>query len=237
MTRSRTMLKTLLFVGALLAGVSLAVRSYAAAGPLFTGTMKTERGYVIHDRETAPEPTKEVLDWYQENFQFIPHLAGVMADAPALGRSYWQLQLNLQQHGSLTPPEDNIVQMAIAVENECQYCTAGHTMAGKMFFGASDEELAALRTKAKLPQAKFDALRNFSLHVAESRGRVSDAELKAFLDAGYTRQQSLDVVANVAAKVMSNYTNQLARTPLDAALEPLAEGLPFKDERKVQTGN
>ncbi|MEM7516982.1 MAG: carboxymuconolactone decarboxylase family protein [Planctomycetota bacterium] len=230
------MLKTLLLVGLLLTGAGLTVRAYAANRSA-TGTMKTERGFVIHDRESAPEATHEVLDWYQNQFQFSPHLAAVMADSPALSRSYWQLQLNLQKHGTLSPPEDNIVQMAIAVENECQYCTAGHTMAGKMFFEASDEELAALRMESKLPKAKFDALRNFALHVAESKGRVSDSELQAFLGAGYTRQQSLDVVANVAAKVMSNYTNQLARTPLDPQLEALAEGLPFREKREIHSEN
>ena len=229
------MFKILLLAGALLGGVSLAVPSNRSRS--FPGTGETERGFVIHDLDSAPEPTKEVLRWYEENFQFIPHLAGIMADAPALSRSYWQLQKNLEEHGSLSPPEDNVVQMAIAVENECQYCVAGHTMAGKMFFGSSDDELAALRTASKLPAAKFDALRNFALQVAESRGRVSDSQLQAFLDAGYTRQQSLDVVANVAAKVMSNYTNQLAKTPLDPLLEPFAEGLPYREKRAVLTAD
>ena len=196
---------------------------------------ETERGFVIHDIASAPEATKPVLQWYVENFGFVPRLGGVMAESPALGLSYWQLQQNLEEKGALTPAEDNVVQMAIAFENQCQYCVAGHTMAGKMFFGSSDEALAALRTGSDLPAAKRDALRAFALAVAESKGRVTDTQLQAFLDAGYTRRQSLDVVANVAAKVMSNYTNQLARTPLDDALAPLAEGLPFQEARGLVT--
>ncbi len=194
--------------------------------------LETQRGYSIHSIDSAPEPTKEVLQWYVENFQFVPHLAGVMADAPALSRSYWQLQQNLTSMGSLTPPENNIVQLAVAVENECQYCVAGHTLAGKMYFQSSEEQLQALRMNAKLSEPKFNALRDFALQVMDSRGRVTAAQLKSFMDAGYTRQQSLDVVANVAAKVMSNYTNQIAETPIDDPMKPLAEGLPFKEDRK-----
>lgn len=201
------------------------------------GVAKTERGFTIHTKASAPAETQEVLDFYQKTFSFVPNLGGVMAESPALLMSYYQLQNNLQAIGSLTPPEDNIVQMSIAMENECQYCVAGHTMAGKVFFKSPDEQLEAIRAKAKLPEAKFNALRDFALQVYESKGRVTDAQLKAFFDAGYTRKQALDVVANVAAKVMSNYTNQLAHTPLDEPLKPLAKGLPFAEDRKVVKAN
>lgn len=192
---------------------------------------ETERGFVVHTAESAPQETAEVLDWYVENFGFVPHLAGVMAESPALSRTYWQLQLNLQTLGTLSPAEDNVVQMAIAMENECQYCVAGHTMAARMFFGSSEDQIAALRTKGELPESKLNALRDFAVSVYESHGRVTSSQLDAFYAAGYTRAQALDVVANVAAKVISNYTNQIAMTPMDEPFKPLAEGLPFQEDR------
>ncbi|MEL6712674.1 MAG: carboxymuconolactone decarboxylase family protein [Planctomycetota bacterium] len=224
------MKKTLTLFGTLLAGAAFAATTTGLVGPT---AMETERGYPIHDLKSAPESTQEVLQWYVDNFQFVPNLPAIMAESPALSRSYWQVQKNLQEHGSLSQAEDNVVQMSIAVENRCQYCVAGHTMAGKMFFGSSDAELAAMRSGSKLQTPKLEALRTFALAVAEGSGRVDDAALQAFLDAGYTRKQSLDVVANIAAKVMSNYTNQLARTPLDPPFVPLAEGLPFAEKRGV----
>ena len=33
---------------------------------------ETERGFVIHDIASAPEATKPVLQWYVENFGFVP---------------------------------------------------------------------------------------------------------------------------------------------------------------------
>jgi|GEM_PF-501397 len=197
------------------------------------GTALTERGFVIHTLKSAPPTVAEEMKFYVDTFQFVPNLAGVMAESPALLKSYFALQSNLQAIGSLSPPEDNIVQMSIAVENRCQYCTAGHTMAGKVFFKSPDEQLEALRQKADLPEPKLNALRDFALQVYESQGRVTDGQLASFLQAGYTRQQALDVVANVSAKVMSNFANQLARTPLDDQLKPMAAGLPFVEDRKV----
>ena len=45
------------------------------------------------------------------------------------------------------------------------------------------------------------------------RDDVDDATVQAFLDAGYTQRQVLEVVLDIAQKVMSNYTNHLAKTP------------------------
>jgi len=193
----------------------------------------TERGFPLHDVSSAPEATMPAFEFGMKNFGFVSNLVAVMSDSPALLNSYFVLQLNLQRIGTLSPPEDNIVQMSIAMENKCQYCVAGHTLAGKVFFKSPDEQLEAIRTGADLPEAKFNALRDFSLQVYESQGRVTDAQLNTFFDAGYTRAQALDVVANVAAKVMSNYANQLARTPLDKQIQPMAKGLPFAEARKA----
>lgn len=225
----------LLAVGGTLAALALwATVGQAEPRPAkASGHLETVRGFVIHTAESAPEPAKEVLQWYVKNFQFVPNLAGVMAESPALMRSYWQLQVNLQTLGTLSPPEDNVVQMTMAMENKCQYCVAGHHMAGKVFFGSTEEQLQAIRAKSELPEAKFNALRDFALAVANSKGRVTDTQLQAFLDAGYTRAQALDVVGNLAAKVMSNFANQLALTPLDEQTKAFAEGLPFKEDRRV----
>ncbi len=51
---------------------------------------------------------------------------------------------------------------------------------------------------------------------------MSDAEVQAFLNAGYTRRNVLEVVLAYSQKIMSNYTNHLARTPLDKPFEKFA---------------
>jgi len=54
-----------------------------------------------------------------------------------------------------------------------------------------------------------------------NRGKVSQAELNAFFEAGYTEVQAIKVVLGLAVKVMSNYTNSIAGTPLDPEVEKL----------------
>ncbi|MEM9796388.1 MAG: carboxymuconolactone decarboxylase family protein [Pseudomonadota bacterium] len=198
-------------------------------------TRQTERDFPIHDAQTASPEARVALDWYDENFGIVPNLAGVLATSPALLLSYWQLQNNLLAHSTLTRQEINIVQTAVAHANACQYCVAGHTAFGKTeFFSNTDEQLAALRTDAAFADPRLEALRDFTLLVLRNQGRMAQSQLQAFLDAGYDRAQALDVVACIAAKVMSNYANQLALTPVDDAFAPLTEGLPYREDRAVK---
>ncbi|NQZ78981.1 MAG: carboxymuconolactone decarboxylase family protein [Ekhidna sp.] len=188
---------------------------------------QTKRGFNLEIKEDLSPEIREVFEWYVENFQFVPNLSRVMSEAPALLRSYWQTQLNLLQMGTLTPEENNVVQMSIAVENKCRYCASGHIMAGRMVFGSSEEVMANIIEESNLPEARLNALRDFALAVYEGKGSVSAEAFSSFKAAGYSNAQALDVVTNISTKVMSNFTNQLTNNELDEVLEPLAAELSY----------
>lgn len=208
--------------------LALAVGSSSTAlaqTPPTPASASTPTGFAVHAQ--APQGLDDIYEFYGTNYGFVPNLAKVMSGSPALMRSYLDTQNNLKDSGKLSPAEINVVQMAIAVENKCEYCTAGHTMAGKSFFKTPMEHMESVRMRRALKEPKLNALRNFAILVYAKKGEVTPAEFSGFLAAGYTRAQALDVVACVAAKVMSNYTNSLAKTPIDPPLQPLAKGLPF----------
>lgn len=206
------MFKSILFVGALA----------FTGGAALQGAGETPRGFPIHDTATAPAATRPILEGYAKDFGFVPNTAAVMGESPALINAYAAAQKSLKEHASLSPLEVNIVQLAASVDNGCIYCTAAHSMVGEAMLQTPDEVLAAVRAGEPIADAKLQALRVFAARVAEERGAVSDAELEAFLAAGYTRAHALDVVACQAAKLMSNYTNRLASTPLDEPLKAFA---------------
>lgn len=195
-------------------------------------TQQTVRQFPMHSLKSAPETSKEAMNWYLEQFGMVPNLAQIMANSPSLLLSYWQTQLNLLQHSTLSKQEINIVQTIVAHENRCQYCVAGHTAFGKEpLFNNTDEQLNAIRNEVDFEDQKLNALRDFTVKVMKNHGRMADEKLQAFLDAGYTRTQALDVVTCIAAKVMSNYANQIALTPIDDAFVTLADGLPYQEKR------
>lgn len=86
----------------------------------------------------------------------------------------------------------------------------------------SDEISDALRNTTPLPNARLEALRTYTLAMVRQRGEVDDATLQAFINAGFERRHILDVILCLAQKVMSNDTNHVAHTALDARMQPVA---------------
>ena len=66
-----------------------------------------------------------------------------------------------------------------------------------------------------MSDTKLEALSTFAGLLVEQRGRASEDDVTAFLAAGYTRAQILEVIVGLAFKTLSNFTNHLADTPID----------------------
>ena len=175
--------------------------------------------FTIHTLDTAPEASRPLLEDSQKGFGRIPGLHGVMAEAPALLEGYKALHKLFQNETSFDKDEITVVWQTINVEHECHYCVPAHTMIAKAM-KVDDAISEALRDETPLPTPRLEALRTFTLAVVRGRGNVSDAEVTAFLDAGFDRRQILEVILGVAQKVMSNYTNHLADTPIDEPVKP-----------------
>ncbi|MGY0217437.1 carboxymuconolactone decarboxylase family protein [Endozoicomonadaceae bacterium StTr2] len=173
--------------------------------------------FTRHTIETAPQSSKRILEESEKAMGFIPNLYTVMAEAPSLLEAYKAVG-GLFQKSSFNADELTVIWQSINVEHECHYCVPAHTaIAGMMNVDPAITE--ALRNETPLPE-KLEVLREFTLSVVRNRGQVADKEIDAFLEAGYSKQQVLEVVLGVAQKVMSNYVNHLADTPVDPAFQP-----------------
>ncbi|NMG21378.1 carboxymuconolactone decarboxylase family protein [Brasilonema bromeliae] len=169
--------------------------------------------FTIYTVETAPENSKEALIKAKEVFGFIPNLEGICAEAPALlkaGMALWDLFSTT----SFSPIEQQVIYLAANYENECHYCMAAHSGLAKMV-GMSSEDIQALRNGTLLRDPKLQALRHFTGRMVQARGWVEDYEIESFMAAGYGKQQVLEVILGIAVKVIHNYTNHIAKTPLD----------------------
>lgn len=170
--------------------------------------------FTIHSIETAPEDSKGLLEGSLKGFGMVPNLHGVLAEAPAALEAYKAVG-DLFASSSLSKVEQNVVWLAINVEHSCHYCVPAHTMIAKSQ-GVDDETIEALRDATPISDNKLEALRAFTLKVVRGRGIVSEADTQAFLEAGYTKQNILEVILGVSHKVISNYANHFAETPVDA---------------------
>lgn len=172
----------------------------------------------VHTIETASPESADVLHKVKSKYGFIPNLFGVFAESPEILEAYLTLG-NLVDKTTLTPLERQIAYIGTSVTNSCEYCVAAHTAIASMQ-NLPGEVISALRENRPLPDARLEALRKFVQTVTDKRGFVSPEEKSAFLEAGYTEQNILEVILVIGMKTLSNYTNHIAETPLDTAFEP-----------------
>ncbi|GAA4630922.1 carboxymuconolactone decarboxylase family protein [Actinoallomurus vinaceus] len=171
--------------------------------------------FTVYDETNAPEAARPQLEAAKKRMGFVTTLNGVMAESPELLAGYNALA---EQFGrsSLPMRAKHVVWITASVDNGCEYCVAAHsTMALRSKVPA--EVVEALRAGKRLDDPSLEAVRRFTQLIVSGRGWVEDAEVEAFLDAGYTRRHVMDVILGVGMKTLSNYTNHIAHTPLDPA--------------------
>ena len=173
--------------------------------------------FTRYTADTAPDSSKPLLTGVKAQFGFVPNLQSIMAESPELLAAHGALWAEFAR-STLTQTEQQVVFMTAIYEHECGYCMAGHTTMARMQKIGSDV-ISSLRSGSKIADAKLEALHAFTTLVVRDRGHVADNEVQAFLDAGFTRRNVLEVVLGVSIKIQSNYTNHLVGTPLDAFMK------------------
>jgi AhpD family alkylhydroperoxidase len=173
--------------------------------------------YPIHTKHTAPQGSQEHLAGLEKNIGFIPNLAGTIGGSPTAIQGFLAMQSSLRRAG-LTPVEREVVGLTTSYANACEYSMAAHSTFA-LANGAAPEVVAALRAGAELPDARLEALHAFTRELLSERGHVSDAEL---LEAGYSQENVLEVVTQVAYTTFANLVANLADTPVDEAFAPQA---------------
>lgn len=176
--------------------------------------------YAVHTVETAPVAAKETLAGARSAFGFVPNLLGVMATAPALVKAYVALS-RIFEETSFDATERQTVLLTANYENDCEYCIAAHSVIAGMQ-KVPDVVVQAIRDNRPIPDAKLEALRRFTAAVVNTSGWPSDDDVQAFTNAGYGERQILEVILGIGFKTLSNYTNHVAGTPLDAAFAKAA---------------
>lgn len=176
--------------------------------------------FTIHDETTAPDEVAGDLAKAKKRFGFIPNLYGVMAESPQAYRAYQALSEQFRD-SSLSADAQQVVWLTVSRHNGCAYCVAVHSTlaaAAKVDRGV----IEAIRQDKPIEDPELEAVRRFTKTVVEQSGWVPEEDLDAFLAAGFSQRQVLDILTGVAMKTLSNYANHIAHTPLDEAFSSFA---------------
>lgn len=170
--------------------------------------------FTYHTVETAPEKSKHLMEKSLAGFGRLPDMHAILAESPSAYEAYLTTMSLFGNETSFTPTEQQVVFMTMNYENKCHYCVPGHTILMKKQ-NIDDTIIEALREGTPLGDAKLEALRTYTRDVWNTRGRIGDDKVQAFLDAGYTQADALSVLVGISAKVISNFTNAITHTRLN----------------------
>jgi len=169
------------------------------------------------DPATAEPPARALLAKVERALGTTPNMMRAMAGSPAVLDAYLQFSGALAK-GRLPGKVQEQIALVAAVENDCGYCLAAHTVLGGRA-GVSEEDLVAGRS-GHASDPKVEAALTFAKAVIATKGFVSDAELAAVREAGYSDGDIGEIVAAVALNTFTNYFNSVGETTLDFPAVP-----------------
>ena len=163
----------------------------------------------------SPDASREILESAKAQTGMVPNMYAAMANSPGLLGTYRFGYDEFRSRSGFTSAEQEVVFLAISRFNGCTYCMGVHSAIADRN-KVPTEVTDAIRAGTPIGDATLQALNLFVTTMVDTRGRPSDDDLTAFLAAGYTETQVLEIILAIAVKTISNYTNHVFDTPLDA---------------------
>ena len=174
----------------------------------------------IPARDDVPQASKPILDAVHKQLGVVPNMFRLIAASPAA------LQGFTGNNGALARTLDvktrERIALAVAQVNECDYCLSAHSYLGLNLAKITPEEIA-LNRKGRSGDAKADAAVRFAAKVVRERGKVSDGDIKAVRDAGFSDGQIVEIIAVTAENIFTNLINVVAQTDIDFPVVHAAE--------------
>src|SRR5262249_53408472 len=165
---------------------------------------------------TAPEASRPVLENIHKSFGFIPNLLTIFANNPTVLQGYLALDA-LYEKGSFTPREQQLILLAVSVENHCNYCTAAHPTVSKRTLRSPAQMVADTRNNTSVPDKKLNAIVTLVKELVRERGYAKGETIENFIAAGYRKEQVMELLLAIALKTISNYLEHISPVPVDPA--------------------
>lgn len=159
-------------------------------------------------------PATEVLDSVKKKLGSVPNIFATLANSPAALEGYLAFGAGLDG-GHLSKALREKIALAVAGANECDYCASAHTFIAKSL--GVDESEAARNLGAVSSDPKTAVILKFASDLVRDRAVFTDnkATLDELRHAGVTEAEIVEVIANVALNIFTNYFNHVAGTDID----------------------
>lgn len=169
------------------------------------------------DTDQADQATKELLHTIRGKMGGVPNILATMAQSTAATRAYLGFSEALSG-GTLPTRLREQLALAVGEANGCDYCVAAHTALGEGAGLTVQETCDARRATASNEQERV-AL-EFAKKLVLDRGVVSKVDIERLRHVGFNHGQVVEIVANVAMNLFTNYFNHVAGTEIDFPAAP-----------------
>ena len=153
-----------------------------------------------------------ILDAVRGKLGMLPNLIATLAHAPAALNAYLGLS-EMLAGGRLTARQREIVALAVAQANACEYCLSAHTQLAR-HAGLDDDQIRDAR-EARGGTTLDAAIARYAAQLARQRGRLSPGELQSLRRQGLDDTLLVEVIAHVVLNQLTNFTNHVAGTEVD----------------------
>jgi len=85
--------------------------------------------------------------------------------------------------------------------------------------GVAAADVDAIRARQPPADKRLAALSILVRKLIEMRGHVIEQDLTVFVEAGFKREQTLEILAAIAASAMANYAGTMTEPPLEDFLQ------------------
>ncbi len=178
------------------------------------------------------EEIKTIFENTKKAIGMVPNMYKNMGNSTGLLATYKFGYDHFRQNSGFTKAEQEVVFLTISFENGCDYCMGAHSMLADMSSKVPVHVTDAIREGAPVSDPKLGALSVFTAVMVNKRGRPEQDDVEKFLAAGFIENHILEIILAIAVKTISNYSNHIFQTPLDAPFK-MREWSAYKVARKA----
>ena len=164
------------------------------------------------DPDQAPACLQPILSDIHASLGAIPNLFRVATNSPASLDALAGAAGALSK-GAIKAAAREAIALTVAEANGCDYCLSAHAVLGTGA-GLSEVDIEDAR-HGRAADAKLNAILTFSRTLVINRGNVTNSDFAQLGRAGVTNGEIVEIVANVALNIFTNYLNKVADTEID----------------------
>lgn len=173
--------------------------------------------FKILSRDEVSPKNQALYDKMKSQLGMVPNLYTVLANSENALESY----LNLENAPtSLTATETEVINLVVSQINSCNYCLSAHTVIAK-HAGLNNEDIISVRSGNQLGDSKLDVLSRVTKSLTELRGHIDSALLEEFFNAGFTKENLVDVIMLIGDRTISNLLYAVSNVKVDFPLAPV----------------